>query len=275
MLLKPLRPQSQLTEFWEVPREEVTFKQKILGTGGWGYVMEGTFCGQTVAIKSLHNLIREPKFVEVMRREIGIMAQIRHPNLVLLIAAVIDDKSPGPLIITELLEISLREAYESNRIESSSKLSIYRDVACALNYLHQHHHGSIIHRDVSSANVLLDAKPNNQWKAKLSDFGSAKLAAQATTVGPGAIVYAAPEVRGCTPTGIPQSPKVDVYSYGILLCEVTVGRFPIEESFPDMLETVRKTWSSIHTIITICTQEDPGNRPTMANILDDIDRMKE
>ena len=265
-------PRSHLTEFWEVPREEVTLNmQKMLGSGGWGFVVEGTFHGQTVAIKSLHNLIREPEFVAVIRREIGIMAQIRHPNLVLLIAAVMDGKSPGPLIITELLDTSLREAYELNRLEGSSKLSIYRDVACALNYLHLHHHGPIIHRDVSSANVLLEAKPNNQWKAKLSDFGSAKLAREATTTGPGAPVYAAPEVR--TQTGIPQSAKVDVYSYGILLCEVTVGRFPTETRFPDMLQTIKETWSFMHTLITTCIQEHPDNRPTMASILSDIDRI--
>ena len=258
-------PRSHLTEFWEVPREEVTLNtQRILGTGGWGYVVEGTFRGQTVAVKCLHDLIREPEFIAVIRREIGIMAQIRHPNLVLLIAAVIDEES-DPLVITELLDMSLRKAYEKKRLEGSSKLSIYRDIACALNYLHLHHHGPIIHRDVSSANVLLESKPNNQWKAKLSDFGSAKLAREATTTGPGAPVYAAPEVR--TQTGIPQSAKVDVYSYGILLCEVTVGRFPTKTRFPDMLQTIKETWSFMYTLITTCIQEHPDNRPTMASIL--------
>ena len=56
-------------------------------------------------------MIRSPKFAEVMRKEIAIMAQVRHPNLVLLIAAVLDTKN-SPLIVTELLDISLRKAYE-------------------------------------------------------------------------------------------------------------------------------------------------------------------
>ena len=149
--------------------------QKFLDTGAWGFVVEGTFRGQQVAVKCLHDMIRSPKFAEVMRKEIAIMAQVRHPNLVLLIAAVMDTKN-SPLIITELLETSLRKAYEENLLQSSSKLNIFRDIAAALNYLHLHHCGEIIHRDVSSANVLMEAKPNNQWKAKLSDFGSAKLA---------------------------------------------------------------------------------------------------
>ena len=52
-------------------------------------------------------------------------------------------------------------------------LSIFRDVASALNYLHLHEAKSST-EIMSSTNVLLEAKPNNQWKAKLSDFGSAK-----------------------------------------------------------------------------------------------------
>ena len=169
--------QTHHTEFWKVPRGDVTLNmQSILGTGGWGYVVEGQFRGQTVAVKCLHDVIREPAFTAVIRREIGIMTQLRHPNLVLLIAAVIDEEDP--LIITELLELSLRRAYESNRLDAGEhcKLSIFRDVASALNYLHLHHHGPIIHRDVSSANVLLESRPRGQWRAKLSDFGSAKLA---------------------------------------------------------------------------------------------------
>ena len=199
--------QTHHTEFWEVPRGDVTLNmQRILGTGGWGYVVEGKFRGQTVAVKCLHDLIRKPAFIAVIRQEIGIMAQVRHPNLVQLIAAVIDEEDP--LIITELLDLSLRRAYETNQLDPGErcKLSIFRDVATALNYLHLHHHGPIIHRDVSSANVLLEARPRGQWRAKLSDFGSAKLAREATTTGPGAAVYSAPKVR--MESGIRQSSKV-------------------------------------------------------------------
>ena len=157
--------QSYQSKFWEVPRKEVSLNmQKILGTGAWGFVVEGMFRGQQVAVKCLHDMIREPYFMAIIRKEIDIMAQIRHPNLVMLIAAVIDAEN-DPLVVTELLDMSLRKAYERNLLEGSSKLNIFRDIASALNYLHLHHHGEIIHRDVSSANVLLEAKANNQWKA--------------------------------------------------------------------------------------------------------------
>ena len=241
--------------------------QKFLGTGAWGFVVEGTFRGQQVAVKCLHDMIRSPMFAEVMRKEIAIMAQVRHPNLVLLIAAVMDTKN-SPLIITELLETSLRKAYEENLLQSSSKLNIFRDIAAALNYLHLHHCGEIIHRDVSSANVLMEAKPNNQWKAKLSDFGSAKLAIEAKPTAPGAPVYSAPEVR--KEMGIRQTAKLDVYSYGILLCEVIVEQFPDEESFPSMMQEVQGKWPFMHCLISSCIQDHPDKRPTMSYILSEF-----
>ena len=136
---------THLSEFWEVPRRQVQLNmQKMLGTGAWGFVVEGTFQGQQVAVKCLHDMIRSPRFVEVMRKEIGIMAQVRHPNLVLLIAAVMDTEN-DPLIVTELLDISLRKGYEKKCLQSSSKLNIFQDIAAALNYLHLHHCGEIIH----------------------------------------------------------------------------------------------------------------------------------
>ena len=264
--------QTQQSEFWEVPRMAVSLNMhKFLGTGAWGFVVQGTFRGQQVAVKCLHDIIRSPKVVEIMRKEIAIMAQFRHPNLVLLIAAVIDAEN-DPLIVTELLDISLRKAYEKNRLQGSSKLSIFRDIAAALNYLHLHQSGEIIHRDVSSANVLLEAKPYNQWKAKLSDFGSAKLAIEAKTKGPGAPVYSAPEIL--KEMGIYQTAKVDVYSYGILLCEVTVEQFPDEESLPSMIQAVQGKWAFMHRLITSCVQYHPDNRPTMSYILSEFNKLR-
>ena len=259
------------SNFWEVPRNEITLNmQKFLGTGAWGFVVEGKFRGQQVAVKCLHDLIRQPAVIEIIRKEICIMAQIRHPNLVLLIAAVIDAKN-DPLIVTELLDTSLRKAYENHRLQGS-KLSIFRDVASALNYLHLHQRGEIIHRDVSSANVLLEAKPNNQWKAKLSDFGSAKRAIEAKTTGPGAPAYTAPEVR--KDMGIRQTGKLDVYSYGVLLCEVTVEQFPMDGSLPGMVQVVQSRWSFMHRLVTSCMQDHPDNRPAMSYVLGEFDKLR-
>ena len=127
---------SQEIEFWHVSPEEVQVGQEILGRGAWGFVAKGKFRGQRVAVKQVYPDILQQTTMDRIRREIRTMAQVRHPNLVLFIAAVIDDRT-GPMIITEILDTSLRSAYERNRL-GSNKLRIFQDVASALNYLHLH-----------------------------------------------------------------------------------------------------------------------------------------
>ena len=253
-------------ELWEVPREDVHVSNKILGTGGWGYVAEGTFHGQKVAVKCLHQGILSQFTTNHVRREISIMAQVRHPNLVLLIGAVLNADT-GPLIITELLDRTLRSTYEDHLLEQHCKLPILRDIAAALNYLHSHRR-PIIHRDVSSANILLDAVRNNAlWRAKLSDFGSANLIRLATTPAEGAVTYSAPEVR--TEARNQQTPKVDVYSFGVLLCEISLCQFPPDPGeFAAFLASLRdNTDPRLYELAQNCTKHNPEERLSMSDVL--------
>ncbi|XP_064384499.1 probable serine/threonine-protein kinase DDB_G0271682 [Halichondria panicea] len=212
----------QEVEFWQVSPEEVSIREdEILGRGAWGYVAKGTFRGTTVAVKRVYPEILRQTTVDRIRREIRTMAQIRHPNLVLFVAAVLNEQT-GPMIVTELLDTPLRSAYQDNRV-GPNKRRIFGDISSALVYLHRQRE-PIIHRDVSSANVLLLSLPNNKWLAKLSDFGSANLARDATTPGEGAILYTAPEAYPQPPSSRQPPPqqttKIDVYSFGVLACEV-------------------------------------------------------
>ena len=257
--------------FWLVSQREVQFTDRLLGEGAWGRVTVANFRGQKVAIKQLHSTIVSPHYNELVRREISLMAKIRHPNLLLFIAAVLD--TPGrsdPLIITELLDTDLRNAYQKKLITSDyARTSILRDVAAALNYLHLHRE-PIIHRDVNSANVLLQALPDRKWRGKLSDFGSANLARLATTPGPGAIVYCAPEAFNEGK----QSPKLDVFSYGKLLCEVLTSQFPFQSEFPSLLQLVAHKWPLMHKLINTCVDRNPTRRPAMSSIVDQLEEEK-
>ena len=231
----------------------------------------GSFRGQKVAIKQLHSIIVSPHLSQLVRREISLMAKIRHPNILCFIAAVLDtpDES-GPLIITELLDTDLRNAYQNGQLASDRvRLSILMDVAAALNYLHLLRE-PIIHRDVSSANVLLQALPDRKWRGKLSDFGSANLARDATTPGPGAIVYSAPEAlyEG------KQSSKIDVFSYGKLLCEVLTSQFPFPSDFPSMLQSIAQKCPRIHKLIKTCVDRNPVSRPAMSSVVDQLEEEK-
>ena len=257
--------------FWLVSQKELSFTDCLLGEGAWGRVTVGKFRGQQVAIKQLHSTIVSPRYNQLVRREISLMAKIRHPNILLFLAAVLD--TPGrsdPLVITELLDTTLRSAYQNEMITSDyARISILRDVAAALNYLHLQRE-PIIHRDVSSANVLLQALPDRKWRGKLSDFGSANLARYATTPGPGAIVYCAPEAfdEG------KQSPKLDVFSYGKLLCEVLTSQFPFQSEFPSMLQSIAQKWPLVHKLINTCVDRNPVSRPAMSSVVDQLEKEK-
>ena len=179
------------------------------------------------------------------------------------------------MIVTELLDTSLRSAYQANRV-GANKRKIFGDVSSALVYLHGQRE-PIIHRDVSSANVLLVSQPNDTWLAKLSDFGSANLARYATTPGEGAILYTAPEAYPQPPTSPtprpPQTTKIDVYSFGVVMCEVVTGVFPESDKFRDLLGRVGRVWPQIHPLITSCVSHSPQDRPTMNTVLSQIKQM--
>ena len=72
---------------------------------------------------------------------------------------------------------------------------------------------------------------------------------------------------------IPQTAKIDVYSFGILLCEVTVEQLPDEESFLSMMQTVQGKWAFMHRLITSCVQDHPDKRPTMSYILTEFNKL--
>ena len=263
---------------WKVSPDKVETGIKI-GFGGWGTVFKGKI---QVAIKELHPAILSPQFITKIKREMKLLAEVHHPNLVQFIGSVFDeeaerDRKP-PLIITELLDMNLRQAYEQKELQPGNRLSIFIDVARALDYLHQRYE-PIIHRDVSAPNVLLQRIPNNRWKGKVSDLGSANFLQNAQTKGEGAILYSPPEVipRAYNPSRkrITQTVKIDVYSYGVLLCEVITSHLPTEEDYGDMIEQVETEQPRMYELIIHCTKEDPTNRPIMAEVLVELEKMQQ
>ncbi len=255
------------TEVWRIPANRV-ITMRTIGSGGWGEVLEGTVA---VAVKRLFAAIVNPRNLERLQREMMLLAEVRHPNLVQFIGAVFD-QSP-PLIITELLDMNLRQAYERNQLYPGNRLAIFMDIALALNYLHQRY-DPIIHRDVSAPNVLLQRMPNHQWKGKVSDLGSANFLQHAHTMGEGAIIYSPPEVM---PQPLarppPQTVKIDVYSYGIVLAEVTASRFPSQDNFPEMFERIERQHPAVYELILCCIEREPSHRPSMAQVMVELNKI--
>ena len=253
--------QLQEQSHWVVRREEIEMSEEVLGKGGWGEVKVATFRGLRVAAKCLHEVILSPYNISFFTREMQIAARIRHPNLFQFIGAT---RVGTPIILSELMPTSLRKELETGPLPYPAVLTISQDIACGLNYLHLFKPDPILHRDVSTANVLLQLI-GSSWRAKVSDYGSANLQPMiGRTVNPGNPVYSAPEA------GVPRdhSPAMDVYSYGVVLIEMMICRIPEVAQRQLHINSIRRPM--FKALIERCLKENRRERPTMSEIIRDF-----
>ena len=250
---------------WAISRDEVLLSDKILGTGGYGYVTEATYRGRRVAAKCLHEAIVSPHNQERFAREMKTSARCRHQNLVEFIGAVPDHPA---IIVIELMDCTLRFALANRRAMPNHIYPISMDVARGLLYLHSIQPHPLIHRDVSAPNVLLKAAGNG-WVAKLSDLGSAQFANLAQTLAPGCFLYAAPEVRQ-EDSAHQQTVKIDVYSFGVLLIEMLIREMP-SGNIEALVRSLQSRWPHFVPLITSCTITNPNQRPSMRQVIDRLD----
>ena len=246
---------------WVVSRNDIRMTERILGRGGWGEVRVARFHGLEVAAKVLHETIISEYNVSLFSREMNIASKIRHPNLLQFIGATTEG---NPMILTELMPTSLRKELETGGLAYPAILSISLDVACAINYLHLFKPHPILHRDVSSANVLLQTT-GGVWRAKVSDYGSANLEPLiGRTTNPGNPVYSAPEA------GNPRehSPSMDVFSYGVLLLEMITRRIPLPEERVGLIDGIRRV--SFKSLVERCLIVEYRHRPTMNDIITEL-----
>ena len=257
--------QSMMTcsRLWVVSHDQFTIGREI-GRGAWATVHETKFRGATIAAKRLHHLITSPRTRELFSREMEMALHCQHQNIVTFLGATLEGP---PVMLMELMSTSLRSAYEQGNIKDHQVLGILHDIAGALHFLHTRP-DPVIHRDVSSANVLLKVLYNEEWLAKLGDLGTAKIQQQAATAGPGAIAYGAPEAADFTK----HSPKMDVYSYGVLMLEVLTKTHPFQ--MVDALKAqVQQQFPQYHQLVTTCTSQQLRYRPTMYDVIEQLDRI--
>ena len=254
---------------WVIRRNEVTLTPEILGKGGWGEVKIGVFRGTKVAVKCLHEAIISEHNCDLFSREMKIASNVRHPNLIQFIGAT---RVGNPIyIVTELMPTSLHKELKKGPLKQCQILTISSNVSAALNYLHLFKPHPIIHRDVTSSNVLLEPASNGLWKGTLSDFGSANLHHKIRPIEayPGCPTYAAPESHSPNL----HSPAIDVFSFGVLCLEMVTGCLPSEN-----LERVkcvqRIQWPFMKSLIEHCTIHDLQSRPAIGKVLNDINTME-
>ena len=189
----------QLREDWVINQYDIQIMrdEEPLGRGAWGIVYKGKFHGCDVAVKEIHENIVSANTRRLFEREVSMASKCRHPCLLQFIGATTDVR---PLLVTELMDCSLRERLNTRggQLLSANEVPVISlDVARALNYLHNKP-TPIVHNDVSSANLLLWRR-DDQWRAKLSDYGSVKFVRESSINYAGAAIYSAPDFQNEIP----------------------------------------------------------------------------
>ena len=207
----------------------VRVTDRELGHGSYATVLELEYMGLKCAGKKIHELLlRQGDASYTVRRfeeECRLLSQVRHPNIVQFLGVYFQQGVRAPILVMEFLPTNLTSCIEQYGIlPKEISYSILYDVALGLCYLHSQT-PAIIHRDLSSNNVLLT--PN--MTAKISDLGVARilnltpLQVSRMTQTPGTPAYMPPEVMVANPK---YDTSVDEFSYGIMMIHVFSGRWP-------------------------------------------------
>ena len=207
-------------------------KSESLGIGSYGAVYKAMCDDLPCAAKILHRTLFQftaPGATSVMRKfeeECCLLSAIKHPHIVQYLGTYLDPESRLPVLLMELMDESLTRFLERSHepLPYHTEVNLCHDIALALSYLHSN---GIVHRDLSSNNVLLIAGR----RAKVTDFGMVKLydvnrsTARLTplTLCPGTTVYMSPEALGESPT---YTDKLDSFSLGVLSVQIMTRQFP-------------------------------------------------
>ncbi|XP_047337669.1 probable receptor-like protein kinase At1g80640 [Impatiens glandulifera] len=265
-------------------------EMNILGVGGFGCVYKADLGNNLlVAVKKLDST-GSPDAIREFETEVSLLSKMHHPNIISLLGYSI--KGETRLIVYELmqngsLDTQLHGQSRGSALSWNHRLKIALDIARGLEYLHEHCSPSVIHRDLKSSNILLDANFN----AKLSDFGLALTDGTQNHVKlSGTLGYVAPEYL----LDGKLTDKSDVYAFGVVLLELLLGKKAVEKVAPSQCQSI-VTWAmpqltdriklpvivdpvirdtmdlkhlfQVAAVAVLCVQPEPSYRPLITDVL--------
>ena len=276
---------------------------KVLGTGSYGSVVKATLDHLPCAAKILHTVFfrdDDPGAVDFAARfvqECDILRALKHPCIVQFLGVVQDPSSRRPILLMEVMEESLTGFLEraTTSLPYHVQVNITHDIALALAYLHGN---SIIHRDLSSNNILLRGGGS---QAKVTDFGMSKMVEanprmtrSKITQCPGTPAFMPPEALRSKPR---YSDKLDTFSLGVVTVQIITRCFPTptdaeivveDDSEPTgqrvtLVPELRRRQRDIrkvppdHGILPTalhCLKDRPRDRPSAAQLCQSLGQLK-
>ncbi|KAJ0800915.1 putative protein kinase RLK-Pelle-LRR-XI-1 family [Helianthus annuus] len=266
-----------------VTRTEEFNKAFCIGVGNSGSVYKVKLAsGDIVAVKKLHSsseVINHNDFLN----EIRALTRIRHRNIVKLLGYC--SHSQNSFLVYEYLEggslADILGDKTAQILDWMKRVKIIKGLAYALSYMHHDCLPAIIHRDISSKNILLDS----EHEACVSDFGTSKIlnpdSSNWTNVA-GTFGYLAPELAYTMKV----TEKCDVYSFGVVALEIIKGTHPgdiiasisswstevvkltdlMDNRLPVPLPKIKEVLNSIMILAIKCVNSNPELRPTMHEV---------
>ena len=253
-----------------------TSKEESIGIGSYASVYEVTVHGTLCAAKEMHPVLMNEANKRAFLSECFQSSRILHPNIVQFLGIYYPSpRARLPWLVMELMHISLRgliEKYEKSDFPFHFKLSVLNDTCNGLQFLHSQ---NIIHRDLSSNNILL----TKHLVAKISDLGMAKVippGLQRHTQAPGTVVFMPPEALSVNPQ---YGKPIDVFSVGCVCVHMISMNWPIpldrvgannvvlsevqrrEQYFTNLVK-----YPSLEQLVKECLQDKPELRPVIEEV---------
>ena len=254
--------------------------QSELGGGGMSrtWIAEDTSLNRKVVVKVINPALAATVSIQRFQREIMVVAQLNHPNIVPVLSAGELDGLPY-FIMPYIQGESLRGRIARGPLSLRETVGVLKDVARALSYANTI---GIVHRDIKPDNILLTGSA-----AVVTDFGVAKAVSAArdrgvtygqTITGVGISLgtpqYMAPEQAAADPNA---DHRVDIYALGIVAYEMLVGSPPFHGRTPQALLAAQLTELppplsarrydvpvGLNELIMQCLEKDPADRPRSA-----------